>query len=65
MVLAPLHSENLYNILSIIELRNVTFEDISEDVIRDAELLGIDEATLNNMDKEVLLHLLTSQTSIN
>ena len=30
-----------------------------------AKALGIDEATLNNMDKEVLLHLLTSQASIN
>ena len=51
LVLAPLHSENLYNILSIIELRNVsvTFEDISEDVIRDAELLGIDKASLESL----------------
>ena len=28
-----------------------------------AQALGIDEATLNNMDKDVLLHLLTSQTA--
>ena len=27
-----------------------------------AQALGIDIATLNNMDKDVLLHLLTSQT---
>jgi O-palmitoleoyl-L-serine hydrolase len=28
-----------------------------------ASALGIDMAALNNMDQEVLLHLLTSQTS--
>jgi hypothetical protein len=30
-----------------------------------ASALGIDMAALNNMDQEVLLHLLTSQTSQN
>ena len=28
-----------------------------------AQALGIDETALNNMDKDVLLHLLTSQTA--
>ena len=30
-----------------------------------AQALGIDISTLNNMDKDVLLHLLTSQTNVN
>ena len=30
-----------------------------------AHALGIDISTLNNMDKDVLLHLLTSQTNVN
>ena len=30
-----------------------------------AHALGIDISTLNNMDQDVLLHLLTSQTNVN
>lgn len=30
-----------------------------------AEALGIDISTLTNMDQDVLLHLLTSQTNVN